>query len=93
MYSDKSDSGSSKSYGYEPNYFTNKKEFEEDVDDEDDDYEFGKKVDGDRDRNAHKVGWQQCWDDFHLEGIVIFVSQTIYEERVEKMNLLIQFMN
>ena len=55
MHSDKSDSGSSKSYGYEPNYFNNKKDFDEDVDDEDDDYEFGKKVDGDRDRNAHKV--------------------------------------
>ena len=59
MYSDKSDSGSSKSYGYEPNYFNNKKDSGDSKEDDvgDDDYQFGKKLDGERSKgNAHKVG-------------------------------------
>ena len=58
MFSDKSDSGSSSSYGYEPNYFNNKKDSgdSDEEDDEDDDYEFGQKIDGERSKgNSHKV--------------------------------------
>ena len=58
---DKSDSSS---YGYEPNYFHNKKDTgNEDYSDEkrhsheeeDDDYDFGKKIDGSGSGNGHKV--------------------------------------
>ena len=59
---DKSDTSSSNSYGYEPNYFHNKKDSgNEDYDSEErglhDDGEFGKKIDGKGNKgNAHKVG-------------------------------------